>query len=343
MADFSAWGALAQNRAPTEEELLMLQAQTVPVDPTLVEYEQQFRTRGAKPGDYSQQMINLAEQARRKQQEINALQELGQRQLEQQVQQYQQQPQEADLTGLLTLAEAWGPSQAQFAKYYRRPESQTQRDEKVLALQEKLQQRRLDLSKGQAEQLRAQLEAYKSARGKPLEEELTRAKIRAYDAAAGKEPEVKADQALSAGFGKRMLQAEDVFNKLEKEGYSRGARLESVQSMLPGELQSSKLRQQTQAEKNFVNAILRRESGAAISTGEYQQAEQQYFPRPGDTPEVLEQKRANRLQGIESMKVSAGRAWDKVGLIKPKAPPKSKEAQDKLERLKDLERRALEP
>jgi hypothetical protein len=46
-----------------------------------------------------------------------------------------------------------------------------------------------------------------------------------------------------------------------------------------------------QAKRDFVNAVLRRESGAAISQSEFDNANKQYFPQPGDTPERIAEKR----------------------------------------------------
>jgi len=58
-----------------------------------------------------------------------------------------------------------------------------------------------------------------------------------------------------------------------------------------------------QAQRDFVNAVLRRESGAVISDPEFANAQKQYFPQPNDTPAVLQQKRRNRqmaIQGLEA-------------------------------------------
>jgi hypothetical protein len=41
-----------------------------------------------------------------------------------------------------------------------------------------------------------------------------------------------------------------------------------------------------QAKADFINAQLRRESGAAIAQSEFSNADKQYFPVPGDTPDV---------------------------------------------------------
>lgn len=61
-----------------------------------------------------------------------------------------------------------------------------------------------------------------------------------------------------------------------------------------------------QAQRNFINAVLRRESGAQISDSEFANARLQYFPVIGDTPEVIEQKRRTREDAINSMMIESG-------------------------------------
>jgi len=56
-----------------------------------------------------------------------------------------------------------------------------------------------------------------------------------------------------------------------------------------------------QAQRDFINAVLRRESGAVISPGEFTNAQKQYFPQPGDSLKVLAQKRANRTLAIKGL------------------------------------------
>lgn len=58
-----------------------------------------------------------------------------------------------------------------------------------------------------------------------------------------------------------------------------------------------------QAQRDFVNATLRRESGAAISPTEFDSARKQYFPQVGDSPEVIAQKKANRELAVRGMMV----------------------------------------
>lgn len=101
-------------------------------------------------------------------------------------------------------------------------------------------------------------------------------------------------QYTASGFASRVVQAKDIIdsNSANLSGLSTVEYL--GQRNLPNALQSPLIQQQLQAERNFVNAVLRRESGAAISPEEFKSAEKQYFPMPGDSAEVLAQKKANR-------------------------------------------------
>lgn len=125
------------------------------------------------------------------------------------------------------------------------------------------------------------------------------------------------DERKAAGFTRRLEQAEDVFTKLGVVNFDPTSFSAAVmRNDFTGLSKDTAARQQAQAERNFVNAILRRESGAAISKDEFANAEEQYFPRYGDTPEVLEQKRQNRILAIDNLKNESGKAYS------PFTPPK---------------------
>lgn len=68
-----------------------------------------------------------------------------------------------------------------------------------------------------------------------------------------------------------------------------------------------------QAQRDFINAVLRQESGAVISPEEFNNARKQYFPQPGDSKAVIEQKTRNRQRAIEGFKVGAGPASGMIG------------------------------
>jgi hypothetical protein len=63
----------------------------------------------------------------------------------------------------------------------------------------------------------------------------------------------------------------------------------------------AKSQQLDQAKRDFINATLRRESGAVISPSEFDNAEKQYFPQIGDSSAVKAQKAANRAVAIRGV------------------------------------------
>lgn len=60
------------------------------------------------------------------------------------------------------------------------------------------------------------------------------------------------------------------------------------------------------AMRQFINADLRRESGAAIGASEFSSAQGRYFDAIGDAPQIRSQKAMNRMQSIHGMRI-AGR------------------------------------
>jgi hypothetical protein len=128
-------------------------------------------------------------------------------------------------------------------------------------------------------------------------------------AAAGEKTEV---QAKSEKFGNKMELAEKNISDLENEGTSRMARATEGSPWLPGSaslgrhLQTNEYQKYVQARDNFITALLRDESGAAIGTDEFNRYERELFPQPGDGAAVIKQKREARRVAIEAMKKSAG-------------------------------------
>lgn len=71
-------------------------------------------------------------------------------------------------------------------------------------------------------------------------------------------------------------------------------------------LTSPEYRRYDYAKLNWIAALLRKESGAVIGTDEYYDADQQYFPQPNDTPDIIEDKRKRRASALAGMRTSAG-------------------------------------
>ena len=119
-------------------------------------------------------------------------------------------------------------------------------------------------------------------------------------------------QGKSLGFG---LRAEDANSILGKIGtnYSpisidAARKVEDVPGVGTGAyaLLSPESKQVLQAQRNFINAVLRQESGAVIGPTEFINAQKQYFPQPGDDKDTLKQKSQNRERAISNFKTSAG-------------------------------------
>jgi len=116
------------------------------------------------------------------------------------------------------------------------------------------------------------------------------------------------DESKNAGFALRVREAMDIFSNLENDISKVSTTKQLIQRNLPDIAKNSLFQQQEQAERNFINAILRRESGAAISPSEFDNARKQYFPQPGDSPEVLAQKKANRTTSLKGLILGSGSA-----------------------------------
>lgn len=113
-------------------------------------------------------------------------------------------------------------------------------------------------------------------------------------------------QAGSMDFGARMTFANKILESTEQLGTSLGEQFVSKIPLFGGALTSPEFKEYDQARRTFVNAILRRESGAAIAESEFESANQQYFPQPFDTPEVIAQKRAARELATTMMLAASG-------------------------------------
>jgi hypothetical protein len=57
-----------------------------------------------------------------------------------------------------------------------------------------------------------------------------------------------------------------------------------------------------QAGLEFLQAVLRKDTGAAITTAEQNEYGRVYLPYPGDSPDVLAQKKQSRLRAVEAIK-----------------------------------------
>ena len=146
----------------------------------------------------------------------------------------------------------------------------------------------------------------------------------------GKTAGMTESQGAATNYGMRMQDAHQMLTNLEKKGQTDtglikgvvgstvglvpylGDKLEnatgSIFNALPRVLGglSADQQQVANARINFITAVLRKESGASISPGEFTTAEKLYFPQPGDDDKTIAQKQKTRELAIKGMKVQAG-------------------------------------
>ena len=118
-------------------------------------------------------------------------------------------------------------------------------------------------------------------------------------------------------FGTRALEADTILAGLAKDGVDRPGTIKSILETAPligGGLgaianvaptwaggPSAPQQQVEQAQRDFINAVLRRESGALISPDEFDNARKQYFPQVGDSEAVKAQKKRNRETAVQGI------------------------------------------
>jgi hypothetical protein len=113
-------------------------------------------------------------------------------------------------------------------------------------------------------------------------------------------------QGKSTMFGTRAAQSHNILNSLEEDVSPWKVAASRAGGMLTNWALPEEALKVEQAQRDFINAVLRQESGASIGSSEFDSAKRQYFPQPGDTPEVIAQKRANRELVIKGFARQAG-------------------------------------
>lgn len=148
----------------------------------------------------------------------------------------------------------------------------------------------------------------------------------------GKSPGLTEGQGNAAMFGSAMAQAQQVFDKVEKEGTTTGAvatnlaqgivkyvplgvgdkLVNDIYSLAvndPTKLFGPDVNQQKlgQAQLAFSIAFLRKTSGAMFGPSEVANTIMEYFPAIGEDASVVKQKAESRKRAIAGMKMGAGR------------------------------------
>lgn len=129
-------------------------------------------------------------------------------------------------------------------------------------------------------------------------------------------------QGKSTLYGTRAAQSDKILRSLEGDISTTGLAVKQGLAKVPviggalgaaGNVALSGEQQRVeQAQRDFVNAVLRQESGAVISDAEFDNAKKQYFPQPGDNKATVNQKRANRMMAIQGFARMAGAGGEDI-------------------------------
>lgn len=119
-------------------------------------------------------------------------------------------------------------------------------------------------------------------------------------------------QRVTALFADRAKEANRLLSTEGREDASASPKNRALGSVpLVGNfLVDEKYQEADQAKRDFINAVLRKESGAVIGADEFDNADKQYFPQPGDSASVKQQKRRNRDLAVKGLERAAGSALD---------------------------------
>jgi hypothetical protein len=115
-----------------------------------------------------------------------------------------------------------------------------------------------------------------------------------------------ATEYAARGYADKAEQANRYLAQLEGQGLSLGTGLQAS-AYTPNILKSGQIQEFDQAKRQFVNAVLRRESGAAISASELDNYSRQYFPVAGDSDDVKAHKAESRRLAIAALGAEGAR------------------------------------
>jgi hypothetical protein len=142
------------------------------------------------------------------------------------------------------------------------------------------------------------------------------------------------DQANAALFSRRMDEANQIISNPDIQKYGMGVRgtMNRANAAIPiigNAFLDPQYQQFDQAKRDFINAVMRRESGAKIDPTEFDNADKQYFPQVGDSDQVLRQKEANRstaIKGIYDAAAPQYRRTTPLGASQPASTPSAQNA-----------------
>jgi hypothetical protein len=140
-------------------------------------------------------------------------------------------------------------------------------------------------------------------------------KVEGFAPKSGAEKPMTDAQSKAALFGSRMQESDKIIQDLAKAGTNKSVPFSNAGFGVGNTvtaLSSGSQQQLQQAKRDFINATLRRESGAVISPSEFDNAEKQYFPQIGDAESVIKQKASNRAIATRGVQAEIPKAQRSV-------------------------------
>ena len=182
------------------------------------------------------------------------------------------------------------------------------------------------ISPAQQAALDLQREKFDFEKSQAAEKAKATEKAAAAKSVAAAKPDVKPPteaQVASASFGRKAQAADALIADLESNGYDPASYKRAARDLpLIGSVtRTSEDRKYMQAQKEFIAAILRKESGGAITKDEFAQYGEIYFPSAGDDAEVIAQKADARQRATAGLLEAAGEGA--VAQISDKTRPPS--------------------
>lgn len=132
----------------------------------------------------------------------------------------------------------------------------------------------------------------------------------------------------------RASDAGDLLSQMEKSGYDAGGYAKAGREVGWGKMsfRNEDDRKYDQAAKSMIASILRPETGAAVTAEEMAEYGPMYLPMPGDSPDVIAQKRQARDRDAGNLVKMGGAAYDpsmrKAFVYKKSAEPGTAYAND---------------
>jgi len=138
-------------------------------------------------------------------------------------------------------------------------------------------------------------------------------------------------QSKSLVYAARMEEANDLIDEIalgpKGDGKGRTTAVPGSLGKLTGDfitaLSSSENQKLVQAKRDYMTAVLRRESGAVIADDEMANGDRQYFPQVGDSAAVIEQKRRNRQIATRGIAADVPEADRRIREVRGKGAPAS--------------------